>query len=495
MGQLHKAQQIVGLAEKKRGKLLEKIAEQRRAAEAARIATSANPALAWIRAKFPYTRVLLALDDSIQIDMDAYVAEMKLAREALTASDEELARKYLDAVIVGFVGTPEEEKWATERAAEKAEEEQDAIDGRACQDAADAIRDKFAGLFGEGGSTASKDRLKALFQIVREEAQAQHKAIKPGEMTATGANRKKISSRILEELTAIASRLGKAGTEIGPQQSLENVQSLEWHSARSAQSMRVYVRELTARLEEARATMTPEEYKKKYMELPVAPKEEIIVWRVRLLNGREEWFWPSGKIVRRGVDVGSAEVIKDARLGWTLAPSPVGAELDDENKPVGKMEGYYDEMDCDSEGNPKWKHRPEGSGGEFAQQSDGSWKKISAESPWSKPEPITFKVGPAQPDAAHDEFRNGFWWTKSECEAAERGPDLKEPPVILPPLTRTKADSIALPPPMTKEELAKWSREPNRWVRHMQREKFRKEQEAALLKGTFIWDKNQATAE
>ncbi|MGA7852237.1 MAG: hypothetical protein WCA15_02855, partial [Candidatus Acidiferrales bacterium] len=152
--------------------------------------------------------------------------------------------------------------------------------------------------------------------------------------------------------------------------------------------------------------------------------------------------------MRRGVDVGTAEIVKDALHGWVIAPSPAGAELDDENKPVGKMEGYYDEMDCTEDGAPKWKYRPEGSCGTFTQQSDGSWKKdAGSDSPWSAAQKITFKVGPMQPDAERCEFRSGFWYTEAEVIKAERGPDLKLPPVLLPPLTRTKADSIAVEPP------------------------------------------------
>ena len=480
LSQIEKADRLVRLDKQRRDAILQPIIKEREEAERAKKLAAAGPSLARVTAQFYYNPWAQSHPDLAQM-----VVEMKVALVELVGDGDEMAREYLAKTIAGV------EQFITDQAAatkEKAEYEQEVIDGQACQSAADAIHDKFAGLFGEGGSTASKDQLKTLFQIVRAEAQQQHKTIKPDEVTATGANRKKISSRILEELHAIASRLGKAGTEVGAHQSLENAESLDWQQRTSAQSMRAYVRELTAKLEAARATMTPEEYKKKYLELPVAPKEEIVIWKVRLLNGREEWIWPSGKIVRRGVDVGSAEIVKDARLGWTLAPSPVGAELDDENKPVGKMEGYYDEMDCDSEGNPKWKHRPEGSGGEFAQQSDGSWKKISAESPWSKPEPITFKVGPAQPDAEHDAFRLGNWFTKAECDATENGPVLDTPPVILPPLKRTKADSIAMEPPLTKEELAKWGREPNRWRRHEDRMKQEKEAGQALLRGTFKWN-------
>jgi hypothetical protein len=479
MGQLHKAQQIVGLAEKKRQKLLAKIDEQRNAAEHAKKITATSPSLDRVRAQFYCNPFAQSHPDLTQM-----VVEMKAALMGLVGSADEMARDYLTKLI-GMVA-----EFVTDQAdaaKEQAQYEQDVIDGRACQDAADAIHDKFAGLFSESGSRVSKDQLKARFQVYREEAQRQHKAIKPDDRNANGASCNKISSRILGELTAIASRLGKAGTEIGPGQSLENLQSLEWSQQRSGDEMRQYVRHLTAKLEEARSTMTPKEYEKKYLQLPVAPKDEIIVWRVRLLNGAEEWFWPSGNVVRRGVDIGTAEVVKDALHGWCLAPSPVGAELEDENKPVGKLE-------CVQEDNGQFVYKVVDPDERWEQGNDGLWTKVSGgDSPWSKPEPITFKVGPAQPEAAHREFRSGYWFTEVEVAVAEQGPDLKEPPVIFAPLTRTKADSIAVEPPMTKEELAKWSREPSRWKRHEEREKFRKEQEAAMVRGVFIWDKNQAT--
>ena len=249
-----------------------------------------------IRARFPYTRVSLALDDSLTIDVATYVADMRAALEQLTDEPAHtLARRYLAAVIEGFVGTPQEEKWAAERQTTMAEAEQEAIDERACQEAADAIHDKFKGLFGQGVATHHLTALKTQFQIYRAEAQKQAKAVKPDDRTATGASCKLIAQRILTELTAIASRLGKAGTENGPQQSLENVESFDWQQQNNARSVRAYVRQLTAQLEEARANMTPEEYEKKYLQLPSAPKEEIVVWRARLLDGTEEWLWSSGE--------------------------------------------------------------------------------------------------------------------------------------------------------------------------------------------------------
>ena len=485
--QLHKMNQIVNGDEKKRAKLQAKIQEAHRAEEDARKVLAAGPSLARVRA---LGSELFAGDGTLLpvSERPAQLARLKAALETLNGPADDAACAYLQTSIQAL-----EQMLAAsaERAAFLAEESQASINGGACQAAADAIHDKFAGLFGEGVSAVERDKLKTLFQIVREEAQQQHKTIKPDEVTATGANRKIVSSRILEELTGIAGRLGKAGIEVGPGQSLENFQDREWHGAINARKMRQYVRELTAKLEAARATMTPAEYKKRFLELPVAPKEETVVFKARLLDGREEWMWPSGKIVRRGTDIGSSEIVKDALHGWVLAPSPVGATADDENKPAAKMELIQDPMDCNADGAPKWKWVPEGSQGVW-EQRDGSWKRTDIPSPWSAPEKVTFRVGPAQPDAEHCEFRSGFWFTEAEVIKAERGPDLKLPPVLLPPLTRTKADSIAVEPPMTAEELAKWSREPSRWKRHEEREKFRKEHEAALLKGTYIWDKNLA---
>ena len=125
----------------------------------------------------------------------------------------------------------------------------------------------------------------------------------------------------------------------------------------------------------------------------------------------------------------------------------------------------------------------------WEQGNDGHWSKVSGnDSPWTAPEPVTFKLAPAQPDALHSEFRTGSWWTKAECDAVDKAPMLDEPPIVLPPLTRTRADCVATEPPMTAEQIARENRQPNRWKRHEEREKFRKEQEAAMLRGTFKWD-------
>ncbi|MGA7638014.1 MAG: hypothetical protein WCB00_13870 [Candidatus Acidiferrales bacterium] len=482
-GELSKLEVIVRLENERLEKLAAKVDEQRKEAERAKELAVTGPSLDRVRAM---GNELFGADGNwLSVsERPAQLARLKAALENLNGPADDAARAYLQTSIQAL------EKMlanAAEREAFLAQQEQETANGSACQDAADAIHDKFAGLFGEGVSAVERDKLKTLFQIVREEAQQKHKTIKPDEMTATGANRKVVSSRILEELTAIAGRLGKAGIEVGPGQSLENAQSLEWSQQLSARDMRAYVRQLTAKLEAARATMTPEEYKKKYLELPVAPKEEIVVWCVRLLDGREEWMWPSGKIVRRGTDIGSSEIVKDALHGWVIAPSPAGAELDDENKPVGKLE-------CVQEDNGQFVYKVVDPDERWEQGNDGLWTKVAgSDSPWSKPEKITFKVGPAQPDAAHSEFRLGNWFTPAECAAADHAPDLETSPVILPPLKRTKADSIAVEPPPNAIQLERMNRPAESpWQRHERKQREEKEREAALLKGTYIWDKTQA---
>ena len=478
--QLHKMNQIVNGDEKKRAKLQAKIQEAHRAEEDARKALAAGPSLDRVRAM---GNELFAADGTLLpvSERPAQLATFKAVLETLTGPADEAARAYLQTSIQAL-----EQMLAAsaEREAFLAEESQASINGSACQVAADAIHDKFAGLFGEGVSAVERDKLKALFQIVREEAQQQHKTIKPDEMTATGANRKVVSSRILEELTAIAGRLGKAGTEVGPGQTLENVQSLELGKVVGGMQMRRYVQSLLEKLERERATLSPEEYEKKRLNLPAAPKEETVVWRVQV-GGKETWYWSDGRVVRKGTDVATSDLIKDPVHGWCLAPEPASVAIDD--KPVGPMEAYQDEYDCTEDGAPKWKYRPANSGGEFVQQSDGTWRKVSGESPWDKPTKVVFKLATPPASPAHTEFRDGFFWTPDEVAKVEQGPDLKEPPVLLPPLERGKADCVATESPMTAEEIAKWSREPNRWRRWETKQREEKEAEAALLKGTFIW--------
>jgi hypothetical protein len=479
VGEIHKLENVIRLADKHQSKLAEKVEAQKQAAEHAKKIVATSPSLERIRKIFYCSPFAQSHSDLAQM-----VIEMRDTVPSLADDDSEMARDYLTKLIASV------EEWITdqaEREAESTEYQQSVIDGQACQDAADAIRSKFAGLFGEGVATQNQDKLKALFQMVRESAQAQHKTIKPDEVTATGANRKKISSRILEELTAIQSRLGKAGTEIGPQQTLENVQSLELGRVVGGIQMRRYVQSLVEKLERERATLSPKDYEAKYLSLPAAPKEETIVWRAQI-NGKELWFFGDGRAVRKGVDVATSDLIKDPVHGWCLAPEPASVAFDD--KPVGPLECYQDEFDCDSEVYPKFKYRPANSGGEFAQQRDGSWRKVSSESPWDKPTKVTFKLAtpPATPE--HTEFRDGFFWTPDEVAKVEHGPMLDKPPVILPPLTRTRADSVATEPnrPNPKDNI-----EPNRWTRHVAREKFKKEQEAAMLRGVFVWNENQVT--
>jgi hypothetical protein len=232
----------------------------------------------------------------------------------------------------------------------------------------------------------------------------------------------------------------------------------------------------------------PEEYTRRALEAlkPRKVTQDVIVWRVPTDAGTV-LMWPDGREVRHGGDVQHAEIIKDARLGWVLNPSPLGAEIDD--GPPAKMELIQDPMDCTEDGAPKWKWVPEGSTGTHEQMRDGSWKRTDSPSPWGKATPIVFKNAepPASPE--HTVFRYGGWWKPEDVEKNENAPWTDTPPPILPPLTRTVADSVATEPPPTVAQLKKMNAPAlTVWQKHVAREKFQKEQEQALLHGKFIWD-------
>ena len=199
-GQIEKYERIVRLAPEHRAELQKKLVDARKAEDDGKRLAAAGPSLTLVQQHFG-SPILLTIDE-----MRASLEKARVALGNLTGPDDGPAVQHVEAYTkrVAWMIADHDE-----REAEKAAYDQEVIDGRACQDAADAIHDKFAGLLGEGASTASKEPTESrFFKIVRAEAQQQHKAIKSDEFTSTGANRKKISSRILEELTAIASRLG-----------------------------------------------------------------------------------------------------------------------------------------------------------------------------------------------------------------------------------------------------------------------------------------------
>ena len=72
----------------------------------------------------------------------------------------------------------------------------------------------------------------------------------------------------------------------------------------------------------------PEEYTRRALEAlkPRKVTQDVVVWRVPTDAGTV-LMWPNGREVRHGGDVQHAEIIKDARLGWVLNPSPMGAEI------------------------------------------------------------------------------------------------------------------------------------------------------------------------
>ena len=225
----------------------------------------------------------------------------------------------------------------------------------------------------------------------------------------------------------------------------------------------------------------PEEYTRRALEAlkPRKVTQDVVVWRVSTDAGTV-LMWPNGREVRHGGDVQHAEIIKDARLGWVLNPSPMGAEIEDTASPV-KKELIQDPMDCDAEGYPKWKWVPEGSTGIHEQQPDGSFKRTDNASPWGKATPIVFKDAepPASPE--HTVFKYGGWWTPAQVAAATSAEWSDTPPAVLPPLQRVVADSVAVEPPPNAAQLERMNRPAETvWERTMRERRQQAEREAAL---------------
>jgi hypothetical protein len=220
----------------------------------------------------------------------------------------------------------------------------------------------------------------------------------------------------------------------------------------------------------------PAEYERRALDAlkPRNVEPQQIVYVV-MEGKREVWYWPDGRLVKRG-----EEVTYDTRLKkWCLMPGPAGVELD----PITatgrqQMEWYQDEMD-----GAKWKQRPEGSGGEYVQHNDSTWHKVGGASPWTRPEKIQFVKAEPPASAAHIELRHGKWFTQAEVDEAARA-DAANPPSLLPPLPKhALADSLALPPPISARDREKDNREPSVWKRWEQKQREEKERESELLRG------------
>ncbi len=516
--QLHKLNQIVNGDEKKRAKLQAKIQEAHKSEEAARIAQTASPSLARVQtigsALFGSNGELLSV-----AERPVQLAKFKLALTELTDEPvDALARSFVKDAIHRL-----EEMVSTDAARETflAQHEQETANGWATQRAVGQIHDAYLPLIRKAKTISAKNALR--MQLWKMKRAAQDVATNSTEKDDTGAQKSIVALAVAKEFDKMARMLYGDTKAMAVSDTLENIQS-RIDSANAAQEWleqaerdrQKYWADLLARDPDQHARESkslilqtkgtgplvdmqrdaarklkrenPEEYTRRALEAlkPRKVSQDVIVYRVPTDAGTV-WMWPDGREVRQGGDVQHAEIIKDARLGWVLNPSPLGADLDD--GPPAKMEGYYDEMDCNDEGYPKWKYRPEGSAGEWAQGLDGGWKRLDNPSPWGKATPIVFKDAepPASPE--HTIFRYGGFWKPEDVEKNENAEWSDTPPPVLPPLTRVVADCVATEPPPTAAQLRKMNAPAETpWQRHERKQRQEKEAEAALLHGKFIWN-------
>jgi hypothetical protein len=217
----------------------------------------------------------------------------------------------------------------------------------------------------------------------------------------------------------------------------------------------------------------PQEYERRALEAlkprNVVPQQIIYV---AMEGKREIFYWPDGRLVKRG-----EEITFDFRLRrWCLMPGPAGTELE---TPLARQKMELNQHD---DGSFHWE--PEGSQGVWEQQNDGTFKRTdSGASPWTRVERIQFVRAETPASAAHTEMRHGKWFTPEEVQKAAEA-DAANPPQLLPPLPKyAVSDSLALPPPTTARDREKDSKEPSVWKRWEIKQREDKAREAALLQG------------
>jgi hypothetical protein len=495
--QLHKMNQIVSGDEKKRAKLQAKIQEAHAAEEATR--QSNNPTLLLVREKF---------GSIIFLTTEEMRAKLVLARTALgnlVGPDDGPAIQHVQDYIarVEYIV-----KQRDSQAAEMARDAQETLNETVCRRVIGRVHDQFLPLIREATTAESKIAL-------REKIRARKKSLLAMAKTTTekdrsGADKAVVAKAIADALEKLALVL-YAGTKAElPNDSLENLQSridsanaaqeaLEkieaerrqyWETLREqnpkqfekeSKSLILQIKGTGLFVDIQRKSMQqlkrddPQEYERRALEAlkPRKVTQDVIIY-VAMEGRREIWYWPEGRLVKRG-----EEVTFDARMKrWCLMPGPAGIEMDAVTAPGRqKMEWYQDEMD-----DAKWKQRPEGSGGTYEQQNDGTFKRTDNPSPWTKAEKIQFVRAEAPTSAAHTELRHGKWWTLEDVQKADAA-DAANPPQLLPPLPKyAVADSLALPPAITARDREKDGKEPSVWKRWEAKQREEKEREAALLR-------------
>jgi hypothetical protein len=507
-GQIQKYEAIVRLAPEHIAKLQKQLLAVRHAEELTQQQAAAAPSLKLVREHFG-SPILLTVSE-----MKEKLSRAKIALANLTDENDAPAREHVEKYIerVGHMVEQHDDL-----AAEMARDEQELLNEKVCRRVCGRVMDEF---LPQVRAAVTADAKVAL----REKIRARKKALMAMAKTATGvdksgAERAVVAKAVADALEKLALMCYAAKVELS-NDTLVNVQSRADMAAANAEAIERAEAERRAYWETLRE-QNPDEFEKESRSLVrqvkgdghfarlqreaarrLVRQDPVEAARIAMLalkprnvelpnivyvameGKREIWYHPDGRLVKRG---DGGEVVYDMRMkAWCMAPAPAGTQLDSPTaKPFQKMEAYQDEFDCDEEGYPKWKYRPEGNAGIHEQQSDGTFKRTDNPSPWTRPEKISFRRAETPASAAHIHLRHGKWFTQADVDKADAA-DAANPPNLLPPLPRySVSDSIALPPNRepSPAEIARMNRNPYVWARWEAKQREEKEREAALLEG------------
>ena len=467
VGELHKLENLVRLADKHQAKLAAKVDEQRKAEEAAKFQQPANPSLARVQAQFGSAFFIPPAERG------AVLEELQAALATLTGSADGPARDYVESNIAHL-----EEMLANtaERESFLVRQEQDTLNERVSRRVIGKMYDLYLPQIRAAITAEAKISLREKIRDRKKQLMAMAKMATGKD--SSGAEKAVVAETVANALEKLALMLYHGTKAPLPSDTLANLESrldtvnamqewLETEEAkrqaywqklkerdpkqfeRESRSLVLQIRGESPLADMQRKSMAqlkrenPAEYERRALEAlkPRNVAMQHIVYVV--MEGKHEvWYWPDGRLVKKG-----EEVTYDARTKrYCLMPAPAGVELD----PVTATGRQKMELNQHDDGSFHWE--PEGSQGTWSQQKDGTWKQDagSGGSPWTKQERITFRrAEPHVEGSGKDNFRHGSWWSDEEIKAAE-AVDLANPPSLLPPLPNyALADSLALPPAIT----------------------------------------------
>jgi hypothetical protein len=233
----------------------------------------------------------------------------------------------------------------------------------------------------------------------------------------------------------------------------------------------------------------PEKYRRESMQL-LKPRQTDLPtivyvvprWDAEHPNKLPDLYWPHGGEVVRGKDIVHVHAqfnvargtfaprCKDIFCGhWYRAPEPVDVDSSF-TKSNSRIPSEEKLAAMSPESQEFWRDEAAREAGvTWTQAADGSWQpKTLAANLFARPNGITFRKADRHitDGGGRDFFRYGFWWTAQEIDAVENTPS-KEPPQILPPLSKfTLADSVAVKPETDETRRIESLSTETPWQRH-----------------------------